>query len=170
MKAIRNFLAGLVAYAASVGSVLMANLYSQRTYDNSLLLKASAAVAATADGTIILDTGGTGLLQFDLVLDVSAITQTADNKFRILVEGSPDATLGTAANIVTLCELTLGGTTGAAPMGAADNIGRFLVCGRNERNGVTYRYLRIRTEVAGTAPSITYMAWLAKSSVYTTAG
>lgn len=159
----KHFLAGLIAYASSVGIFAFANPFSQKTYDNALLLKALGAVAVTTDHPIILDLGGTGLSPASLVVDVSAIdTVTGDESYRIVLEGSPDALFGTAANIATIAEITLGGATGAAPMGIADVTGRYMIPVRNERNGVTYRYLRLRTVVAGTTPTITFIAFLAK--------
>lgn len=163
MKCIRNFLAAAAAYLASIGTFVLANLYSQKTYDNQLLLKAAAAVGASADGSLILDVGN-GVMEGDLVIDVTAITvTTADQSYRIVLEGSPDATFGTAGNIATVAEQMLGHATAIPPQGFSDVVGRFLIPCRNERNGTTYRYLRIRTVVAGTVtPSITYSAWLAK--------
>lgn len=167
MKQIKLFFATLAAYfAMAVGTIVFASRFSQKTYDNDLLLKASAAVAATANGSLILDIGS-GLAEFDVVVDVTAIDANGDESYEIVLQGSPDATFGTAANIVALGSLTLGGATSARAtatgQGAASSTGRYLFASRNELNGVTYRYLRIRTVVAGTAPGgITYLAFLAK--------
>ncbi len=145
----------------------MANLYSQYTYDAALLLKAAALVASSANGSLILDVGN-GLVDADLVVDVTAMEiDSNDESYTIVLEGSPDAAFGTAANIMPLAMMVLGdhaSTAGAlAAMGADDAIGRFVVPCRNERNGTTYRYLRVRTVVAGTiATGINYSAWLAK--------
>lgn len=168
---VKHLLFGLVeaiflrafAWMGNTGIVLCLNIYSQRTYDNSLLLKAAGLVAASADGTLILDVG-TGMFNFDLILDVTALeVATGDEGYRVVIEGSPDALFGTAGNIVPLCEYTVGSATGAAPLGTADGVGRFLCPGRNERNGTTYRYLRLRTVVVGTiATGINFTAWLAK--------
>lgn len=145
----------------------MANLYSQRTYDAAMLLKAAALVAATADGTLILDVGN-GLLDADLVIDATAIeVDSSDETYHIVLEGSPDALFGTAGNIVALARLVLGygAATAKASDGVTDVAGRFVVPFRNEKNGTTYRYLRIRTIVAGTiATGINYSAWVAKDS------
>ena len=145
----------------------MANIYSQRTYDAALLLKAAALVAASADGSLILDVG-TGLVNADMVLDVTAMEiDSNDESYTVILEGSPDAAFGTAANITPLAMIVMGdhaSTAGAlAAMGADDTIGRYVVPCRNERNGTTYRYLRIRTVVAGTiGTGINFTAWLSK--------
>lgn len=145
----------------------MANIYSQRTYDNSLLLKAAALVAATADGSLILDVGN-GMLNADLVIDVSALEiDTTDESFTLILQGSPDATLGTAGNIVVLAMIVLGHASSVAKVlqssGVTDTVGRYIVPFRNELNGTTYRYLRIRTKIVGTiATGINYAAFVAK--------
>jgi hypothetical protein len=145
----------------------MANLYSQRTYDAALLLKAAGLVAASADGSLILDVG-TGLMDADLIIDVTAIeTDSSNESYTVILEGSPDALFGTAGNIMPMALIVMGhqsSTAGALQsQGAADAVGRFTVPCRNERNGTTYRYLRIRTVVVGTvATGINYTAWLAK--------
>lgn len=157
----------LFAALAFAGTVAFANDYSRKTYDNALLLKAGALVAATANGTLILDVGG-GLLDCDLVVDVSAIeTASTDESYNIILEGSPDATFGTAGNIVHLASMTLGHASSvlkaAEGSGVTDTAGRYTLGIRNELNGTTYRYLRIRTVVAGTiATGINYTAFLAK--------
>jgi hypothetical protein len=166
MKSIKHFLAGIAAYMAWTGTVLSA-LYSSKTYDNALLLKASAAVTASADGTLIVDIGN-GLAAMDLVVDVSAIdVVTTDESYEIIVQGSPDATFGTAANIASLGSITLGAALSARHVadgqGYDDVVGRYIMPVRNEKGGTTFRYLRIRTvNVGAVANSITYLAFLAK--------
>jgi len=146
----------------------MANLHSQYTYDDALKLKAAALVAATANGSIILDLGN-GKIDTDLVVDVTALeVDTNDESYEIIVQGSPDAAFGTAANIRPLACMTLGaagsarGAAGVLGIGANDAIGRYVLSFRNERNGTTYRYIRIRTVVVGTiATGINYSAFVA---------
>jgi hypothetical protein len=164
----------LARFMGAAGMVLYANLMSQRTYDAALLLKAAGLVAATADGTLILDVGGgapnpiIGFLEADMIIDVTALeVDTNDESYIIILEGSPDPTFGTAANIAVLSRTVIGSTGAAAqaPQGTSvvDAVGRYTVPVRNERNGVTYRYLRIRTVVAGTiATGINYSCWLSK--------
>lgn len=141
----------------------MANLYSQFTYDNALLIRATgAAITSTETGSVILDVGA-GLFGGFLVADITAIdTTTGDEAYSLMLEGSPDAAFGTAGNIRVVSELRIGGATFTTPNGAADGVGRFAIPFRNERNGTTYRYLRLYTLIAGTSPSITFSAFLAK--------
>lgn len=142
----------------------MANLYSQFTYDNSLLIRATGvAITATETGSVILDVGA-GLVKGHLVVDVTAMdVTTGDEAYSLMLEGSPDAAFGTAGNIRVVSELRIGGATFTAPNGAADAVGRFAIPFRNERNGTLYRYLRLYTLIAGTTPSITFSAFLAKA-------
>jgi hypothetical protein len=141
----------------------MANLYSQFTYDNALLLRADgAAITATETGSTILDFG-TGLIDAYAVFDVTALdVTTGDESYKFMIEMSPDAAFGTAGNIRVVAQLHIGGATATAPNGAADTIGRFVLPFRNEKNGTTYRYMRLYTLIAGTSPSIDFSAFLAK--------
>jgi hypothetical protein len=141
----------------------MANLYSQRTYDNALLVRAAAAnIVATETGSLIVDLG-TGLVEGYLVLDITAMdATTGDEAYTFMLEGSPDAAFGTAGNITVLAMQRTGGATGATPLGTADSVGRFAVPFRNERNGTTYRYVRLYTLLAGTTPILAFTGWLAK--------
>jgi len=145
------------------GFVLSLNLYSQHTYDASLLLKAAGLVAASADGSLILDLGE-GLFEGVAIIDVTAIeVATGDETYQVIYEGSPDAAF-TAGTLAVLQRIMLGSVAAStAPQGFADTVGRFTVPLRNERNGTLYRYMRIRTVVIGTiATGINYSTWLAK--------
>jgi hypothetical protein len=138
----------------------MANLYSQFTYDNALLLEASAAhtTAQTDVGATILDLGA-GLVEGYLVIDVTAIdVASTDEYYVISLEGSNVAAMSSGS--VELAVSRMGNVT--APGDADTATGRFAVPFRNEQNGTTYRYVRLSTAVAGTTPSITFSAWLAK--------
>ena len=141
----------------------MSNIFSQFTYDNALLIRAvGAAITSTETGSVILDLGN-GFQCGDLVLDVTAMdVTTGDEAYSVMLEVSPDATFGTAGNIRVAAELRIGGATFTAPNGAADAVGRFVIPFRNERNGTIYRYARLYTLIAGTSPSITFSAFLAK--------
>ena len=69
----------------------MANLYSQRTYDAATLLRAQSLIAATATEATVV-TLGAGLIDADLVLDVTAIeVASTDESYRVMLQGSPDA-------------------------------------------------------------------------------
>jgi hypothetical protein len=138
----------------------MSNLYSQFTYDDDLLLAASAAhtTAQTDVGATIIDLGA-GLVHGFLVVDVSAIdVASTDEYYVISLEGSNVAAMTSGS--VELAVSRQGNVT--APGDADTAVGRFAVPFRNEQNGTTYRYVRLSTAVAGTTPSITFSAWLAK--------
>lgn len=138
----------------------MANLYSQFTYDNSLLLEASAAhtTAQTDVGATILDLGE-GLFDGFLVIDVTALdVASTDEYYVISLEGSTVAAMTSGS--VELGVSRMGNVT--APGDADTAVGRFAVPVRNEQNGTLYRYVRLSTAVAGTTPSITFSAFLAK--------
>jgi len=162
MKALWKYLAGTGLF------MLMANLYSQFTYDASLLLKAAAAVGATANGTLELDVGA-GLFCGNMVLDVTALSvNDNDESYEVVLQGSTVAGFGTAAAIAALTSITIGDpastrlAAGVLATGTEDTAGRYVVPFRNERNGTIYRYLRIKTIAVGTGQSITYSAWIAK--------
>lgn len=137
----------------------MANVYSQFTYDDALELKAAGLVATTTTETTILDIGA-GLLDANLVLDVSAVEVASGNeKYTIHIEGSNVAAMSSGS--VSLAAIFMGNLTD--PMDAATGTGRFVVPFRNEQNGTTYRYIRIYTLVAGTiATGINFSAFIAK--------
>ena len=137
----------------------MANLYSQRTYDHSMLLKAAGLVATTTTESTILDLGA-GLFEGDLVLDVTAVeVDNGDEKYTVHLEGSNAAAMGSGS--VTLCNIQLGNNT--APADQDIVAGRFIVPFRNEQNGTTYRYVRLYTVIAGTiATGVNYTAFIAK--------
>lgn len=147
----------------------MANLHSQATYDSSLVLKTAGLVAATANGSTILDVGA-GMCKGDVIIDVTALEiDSNDESYEIILQGSSDSNFGTAANIASLCSVTIGDkaatrlASGVFQVGTDDTTGRYTLPFRNERNGTTYRYLRIKTIVVGTiATGINYSAWLAK--------
>ena len=137
----------------------MANLYSQFTYDSSLLLKAAGLVATTTTESTILNLGN-GLVDGYLVLDVSACeVASTDEIYLICLEGSTVAAMTSAS--VTLAQIEMGNAT--APADADTTTGRFVVPFRNEQNGVLFPYVRIYTEVAGAvATGINFLAFIAK--------
>jgi hypothetical protein len=137
--------------------------YRNYPFDESLLLKASAAVTSSAAGSLILDVGD-ALCEGEVIVDASAFDIVSnDEQYDIVLQGSPDAAFGTAGNIVELGSITIGCKEAKRTDGDADDaVGRFIFPVRNERNATVFRYLRIYTVVAGTSPSITYKAWLSK--------
>lgn len=137
----------------------MANINSQFTYDNSLLLKAAGLVAASADGTI-LDLGA-GLVEGYLVFDVSAVeVASGDEIYTVSLEGSNVAAMTSGS--VCLAKKVFGNLV--VPMDAAlSAAGRYVVPFRNEEAGTNYRYVRLSTLVAGTiATGINFAAFIAK--------
>lgn len=134
-------------------------LHSSKTYDHATLLKAAGLVAASAAGSVILDLGD-GLMQGDLVIDVSALeVANGDEIYTVALEGSSVAVMTSGS--VTLVEKQLGNVP--APADADTATGRHVIPFRNELNGTVYRYVRIYTTVAGTiATGINYSAYLAK--------
>jgi hypothetical protein len=125
------------------------------------LLKDAGAVTASGNATVaaaarILDLGA-ARVDGRVVCDVSAIdTVTGDESYVLQVQGSNSPTF--ASGIVALASKQLGGAT---PTGnsAATGTGRYEIAFTNEENGVVYRYMRVRYVIAGTTPSINFVAF-----------
>lgn len=145
------------------------NKYSQFTYDGDLELKAAGLVAATANGSLILDVG-TGLLDAFAVIDVTALEIASnDESYEVVIQGSSDSDFSVAANICPLASITLGDkaatrlAAGVLALGTDGTVGRYALPFRNEQNGTTYRYIRLKTIVSGAvATGINYSAFVAK--------
>jgi len=139
------------------------------TFDNNLLLKDAGLVAASAAATVlsagkILDLGA-GLVEGDIVIDVSALEIASNTEiYDIVAEVSPDAAFGTAGNIVERVALNLSAKeVKRTDCDKDDAIGRYILPFSNEHNGTVYRYMRLYTVVAGdVATGINYTAFLAK--------
>jgi len=134
------------------------------TFDTSRQLQDAGLVAASAAGTRILDKGpGIGIRAGVVVIDVSAIEIASnDETYTIHVQGSPDAALGTAGNIVELASLTLSAKeTKLSDSDRDDATGRrFLPYINTAEDGVPLRYLRLYITVAGTvATGINFTAF-----------
>src|SRR5688572_9089225 len=131
------------------------------TYDAELSLKVSAAVAASAAGTLILDLG-VGETRGDLVVEVTAMDITSnDELYDIILQGSPDAAFGTAGNIQDLMAFNLSAKELKRTDSDKDDvIGRYVIPVSNRFGSTNYRYVRIYTVVAGTTATITYRAFL----------
>lgn len=135
------------------------------TFDANLELKDAGLVAADAAAQVnsadkIIDLGS-GFVQGDLVIDVTAIEVASDNeRYDIVLQLSNSATF--ASGIFDKCILALGANEVIA--GDADSeTGRYTLPFNNR--GVdedVYRYARLYTDVSGTiATGINYSAFLA---------
>jgi len=136
------------------------NQFGNFTYDSGLLLRASASLTASADGTI-LDLGA-GLVEGYLVIDLtSAEVATGNEIYTISLEGSTVAAMTSTS--VCLAKKVFGNLV--VPMDAAlSTAGRYVVPFRNEEGGTLYRYVRLSNLVAGTIDStgIVFGAFIAK--------
>jgi hypothetical protein len=140
----------------------MTSVYSRKTYDAALALKAAGLIATSAAGSLILDLGD-GLMEADLILDVSAMeVATGDEVYTISLEGSNVAAMTSGS--VELARTVLGNNP--APADADTDVGRRVLPVRNELGGVLYRYVRLHTTVAGdVATGINFTAFLAKKNL-----
>jgi len=133
--------------------------------DNDYILKDAGLVAADAAGTVdseaLIADLGAGLVEGNMVVDVSAI-EIADNDeiYKISLQGSNSATF--ASGIVDLAILELGANEVIG--GDVDStIGRYIVPFRTEKNGTVYQYVREYCDVDGTiATGINFTAHLTK--------
>lgn len=138
----------------------MANLYSQFTYDESLKLRASAALIESGDGTI-LDLGP-GLFDGFLVLDVASVEiATGNEEYAISLEGSTVAAMTSTSECIGKAHFGKLVVPQDANRTAA---GRYVIPVRNEVNGTLLRYVRISSVVAGTIDTtgMVFGAFLAK--------
>lgn len=139
----------------------------QRGYNLDIeLLLADGLAAVTADGVsqvasaAVIDELGPGRFEGVLIIDVSAIkTSAADELYHLCLQGSADNTFATKENVA---QLTLG--AGAVrPGGAVTSvIGRYEIPFTTDQHDTVYRFTRLYVDVAGTAPSITFKAWIAE--------
>lgn len=137
---------------------------TQYTLDDDLRMKASAAVTASAASSDILDLGEDSFVSGDVVIDVTAIDIAGtDEIYTIVVQGSPDAAFGTAANVHELCQINLGAKqTKITDSDKDDVIGRYVLPMRNRAYDTVFRYVRLYTVCVGATKSITYSAYLCK--------
>lgn len=140
---------------------------TQATYDTQTVLHAAALEASTGVGDII-DLGGgdqanSPVMYMDVISDVSAIEiATGDEIYSLILEGSSSATF--ASDIEMLGMIQIG--DGSTLLGNTDvdsDTGRYVFACSNERNGRTYRYVRLAFVIAGTiATGINFSSYLAK--------
>lgn len=139
--------------------------------DADLALKAQALVAASAAGSLIVDTGAAGaVFRGELIINVTALEIASANEFyTIILQGSPDAAFGTAGNIVELAQISFGAKAARLSDADKDDANAFVhnMPVSNVYAGTPYRYLRIYTVVAGTvATGINYSARLSQADQY----
>lgn len=136
-----------------------------KTYDNLLILKDAGLLAASAACQVagadkILDLG-TGLVEGDLVIDVSALeVASGDEVYHIGWQLSNSATF--ASGIFEAARFSMGDSVPLA--GDTDSpLGRFVFPVSNDFGSTLYRYARLYVTIAGTiATGINFKAYLAK--------
>lgn len=144
-----------------------------RTFDADLELKDAGLIAASAACQVdsaaqILDLG-TGLVEGDIVIDVSACEVASDDeKYIIGAQISSESDFASDIYEVTSIQLGSAGTAaGDTIPGDTDMAtGRYILPFNNMiANGTTKRYLRLYVTVSGTvATGINFTAYLAKKS------
>lgn len=141
----------------------------QRVYNQDLeLVLADGAAAVTADGQSLVAGAaaekklGPGRFEGVLIIDVTAIkVSAADEVYSLLLQG---AATGADAFTTTeiLAQITLGATA-ARPGGSINSvIGRYEIPFITEQHDTVYDWVHLFSDVGGTAPSITFKAWIAE--------
>jgi hypothetical protein len=136
------------------------------TFDAELEFKDAGLIAADAAATVdsvakIVDLGE-GLVEGNLIIDVTAIEIASnDERYEIQMQFSDSSSfasgvVGGATQVLGALEVLIGTDTDSTT-------GRYVLPFRNEVNGTWYRYARVYTNVAGAiATGINYVAWAAK--------
>lgn len=138
--------------------------YRNYPYSSAAQLKAAGLVASSEAGSLIVDVGS-GYVEGVLIVDVTAIEIASnDEAYTIVLQGSPDADFGTAANIVELMAIHMGAKeTKLTDCDRDDAIVRLDKPCNNTHGDTNFRYLRLYTVVAGTiATGINYEAHFAR--------
>lgn len=132
-------------------------------FDSLLEMKDAGLVAASAaaqvDGADKILTLGGGLVEANLIVDVTALeVASGDEVYGIEWQLSSSATF--ASGVVVASVLRIGDSSVA--FGSADNaVGRYIQPVNNEFNGTVYPYARLYTRIAGAiATGINYSAFL----------
>ena len=134
-------------------------------YDSNLELKDAGLVAATAAGTVdgeaVIVNLGEGLVEGNMVVDVTALEIASnDEGYAVKLQGSSESDFSETYEDLAILEL------GAAEVLGGDQdseTGRYIVPFKTERNGTIYPYVRVYCEVAGTiATGINYSAYMTK--------
>ena len=133
-------------------------------FDYDKILKDSGAVTSTGNGTVDAEAKvvsvGAGLMESNLILDVSAIkingTTAKDNEYQIHLMGGSDASF---TEEVSLAALHLG-SLGVIPDNIDCKEGQYILPVSNTKRGRVYPYARVKHVIAGTSSSINYKARL----------
>ena len=136
---------------------------NQTLDDATLSLKAAGLIAAPAAVATIADLGS-GYVEGNVIIDITALEMAADEFYDIVVQLSPDAAFGTDTNIVEKCALSVGAAeVKRTDANVDDAIGRYILPFNNLYLTTYYRYLRLYTVVTGTiTDGINYTARLSK--------
>ena len=146
----------------------MARNQKDETFDAATQLKDAGLVAASAAAQVasankILDMGAA---RFDAraIIDTSAVeVATGDEKYTILIQGSTSATF--ASGVWNLGATMLGDSSTSLETADTVAAGRREIAFCNEVSGLTLRYIRLYTVVAGTvATGINFTAWVVKKA------
>lgn len=128
-------------------------------YDVKTILKAAGLVAASANGTGI--EVGSGKINARMVVDVSAVEiADGDEVYALHFVGGDDASF---TNWTSLACLELGASTTGIEGNVDSEIGRHEIIVSNEKGGVIYPHVRLRTVVSGTVGTgINFSAYLSE--------
>ena len=132
--------------------------YDFKLFDLAAVTTCNATINATAT---IIDVGA-GLIEANAVIDVTAIEIASDDElYTLTVQGSTSSTFASVVQDLAILEL---GAKEVLNYGDVDStIGRHILPLRNERDGVTYQYLRLICDVTGDVTTgITFSAYLGK--------
>ncbi len=133
-------------------------------YDANMVLKAAGLIAAPAAVATVIDVGSaTAKLKGEIVIDVTALEIASNDEiYDIVLQGSTVAAFATDTAIEEMCSITLSAAEVKRTDSNSDSvIGRYIMPFTNERNGTTYRYLRLYTITDGTiASGINYKAYM----------
>ena len=131
-------------------------------YDSAWVFKTSGAIAASAAVATIIDTGSaTAQVRGDVVIEVTAMDIVGnDERYEIVLQGSPDAAFGTDTNIHDIAMISLGPKETKITDSNKDDeeTSRYIMPFTNCPFGTVYRYLRLYTVCTGATASITYSA------------
>lgn len=149
-----------------------------RTYSFDANLQLSDGSAAnTASGfaqvggvDAILDLGGnqgvtpTQQARMDgvVVIDVNALDiASGDERYTFKLLGSNDSNFG-VGNVAELAGLSIGKGTSGTPATLTDGVvGRYELLFCSEQASVKYQYVKLYVSIAGTTPTITFIAFIA---------